>query len=285
VEAQVYKNEDEIDLRELFQTIKKRKKMIYVITGVITLLAVVYAFVLVKPTYEVKAMIEIGKMNAGTKSEIPIDNIGDVKEKLTYLYGIASKKKREYPRVKSIAVSKKSKSIFFIVVGGRDNHSAIGRIDEVVHKLENDYAQKVKTYVDIQKELIALTQYDIAVSKKNLKDAQTTLKGYNTKFLNITNKDAALAGLYTIQISQNQSRLQGLQSRISALKTKEFTLKLSISPLRITQTHIVGKVEVLDRPVKPKKALIVVVALITGFMFSIFLVFFLSFLRGLKEEK
>ena len=62
MEAQVYKNEDEIDLRELFQTIKKRKKMIYVITGVITLLAVVYAFVLVKPTYEVKAMIEIGKM-------------------------------------------------------------------------------------------------------------------------------------------------------------------------------------------------------------------------------
>jgi len=37
--------------------------------------------------------------------------------------------------------------------------------------------------------------------------------------------------------------------------------------------------------VKPKKALIIIVAFITGLMFSIFLAFFLAFLRGLKEEK
>jgi len=284
LEQKEYSNTDEIDLRELLQTIKKRKKLIYAITGAITLLAILYAFMFAKPVYEVRAMIEIGKMNAGTKNETPLDNIEDVKQKLGYLYGVNSKKKRVYPRVKSITVSKKSNSIFTIIVEGHTNAESLARIDAVVEKLEKSYALKVKTYIDTQKELILLTQKDIEITEKNLENVKKTLTDYNEKVLHITQKDAALAGLYTIQISQNQTRLQGLQSRISGLKTKEFNLKLSIAPLRITQTHIIGNVEMLDKPVKPKKALMVIVAFITGLMFSIFLVFFLSFLRGLKEE-
>jgi len=277
-------NNETIDLRELLMTLKKNKKLIYSITGVITALAVLYAFVLAKPVYEVKTMIELGKIEAGTKDEKTLDNLVDVKQKLEYIYGVKSKEKRALPRVKSIAIAKNSKGIFSIMVEGRDNDSAIKRIKEVVQKLENDYVQKIKTYIDTKKELIALTQKDIKESQNNLIDIEKTLKNYHQKVLNITEKDAALAGLYTIQISQNQARLQGIQSRISALKTKEFNLKLSVAPLRITQTHIVGEVESLDKPIKPKKALIVIVALITGLMFSIFIVFFREFLRGIKEE-
>ena len=285
MEHKEYTHSDVIDLRELLQTIKKRKKLIYGITGAITLLAALYVFVFAKPVYEVRAMIEIGKIDAGTKDETPLDNIEDVKQKLEYLYGVKSKKKRKYPRVKSITASKKSKSIFSVLVEGHTNEEALAHIDTVVEKLEKSYALKVKTYIDTQKELITLTQKDIEITAKNLENVKKTLTDYNEKVLHITQKDAALAGLYTIQISQNQTRLQGLQSRISVLKTKEFNLKLSIAPLRITQTHIIGKVEVLDKPIKPKKALIIVVSFITGLMFSIFLVFFLSFLKGLKEEK
>ena len=278
-------NTDIIDLRELFYTLKKRKKIIYIFTLLITLLAIIYAFFLAKPVYNVSAMIEIGKMNASTKNETPIDNLQDVKQKLEHLYGVSSKKKREYPRVKSITVPKKSKSIFFIIVEGRDNESTIEHIDEVVHKLENDYTEKIKTYMDTQKELLALIQYDILMNQKSLDDIQETLKNYEKKILNITEKDAALAGLYTIQISQNQSRFQGIQSRISVLKAKEFNLKLSISPLRITQTHIIGDVEALNKPIKPKKKLIVIVSFITSLMLSVFLAFFLEFISGLKKSE
>jgi len=277
-------NNDTIDLRELFMILKKNKKLIYGITGAITVLAMLYAFVLAKPVYEAKAMIEIGKIEAGTNNEKTLDNLEDVKQKLEYIYGVKSKKKRELPRVKSIAIAKNSKGIFSIAVEGRNNDSAIKRINEVVHKLENNYAQKIKTYIDTQKELIDLTEKDIKETQNNLVNIEKTLKNYNQKILNITEKDAALAGLYTIQISQNQARLQELQSRISALKTKVFTLKLSIAPLRVTKTHIVGEVESLDKPIKPKKALIIIVTFITALMFSIFLVFFLEFLRGIKEE-
>lgn len=278
-------NTEIIDLKELFYILKKRKKIIYLFTVLVTLFAIIYAFFLAKPVYDVRAMIEIGKMDAGTKDETPLDNLGDVKQKLVYLYGVNSKKKREYPRVKSITIPKKSKSIFSITVEGRDNESAISHIDKLVHKLESDYAEKIKTYIDTQKELITLTQYDILMSQKNLDDIQKTLKDYNKKILNITEKDAALAGLYTIQISQNQSRLQEIQSRISGLKTRKFNLNLSMAPLRITQTHIIGNVEVLKKPIKPKKALIVIVSFITSLMLSIFLVFILEFVGSFKEPR
>lgn len=275
---------DEIDIRELFETLKERKKLIYVVTGLITLFAIVYALVWAKPVYEVKAMIEIGKTDAGTKDETPLDNITEVKQKLEYTYGIKSKKKRTYPRVKSISISRKSMSIVAIVVEGKDNESAIGHMDKVISQVESSYKLKIKAYTDAQEELISLTEKDILTNEKNLKNLNDTLKDYNEKILNITQKDAALAGLYTIQISQNIKSLQDIQLRISNLKMIKINLKLSIAPLRIVQTHSIGNIEVLDKPVKPKKVLIVIVSFITGLMVSIFLVFFLSFLRGIKED-
>ncbi|MEE8588094.1 MAG: GNVR domain-containing protein, partial [Sulfurimonadaceae bacterium] len=53
----------------------------------------------------------------------------------------------------------------------------------------------------------------------------------------------------------------------------------------IKRTELVGEVELLDRPIKPKKKLIVVVAFITGLMLSVFLAFFLEFIQGNREEE
>jgi uncharacterized protein involved in exopolysaccharide biosynthesis len=284
LEINTYRNEDIIDLRELVHTLKKRKTLIVSVTGFITLLAALYAFVLAKPLYEVKAMIEIGKINAGTKDEMPLDNLQDVKQKLEYIYGVSTKKRRDFPRVKAISIPKKSNSFFYIKVESRDNTSAIRYIKTIINDLEHDYAEKINAHINTQKELLNLNQHDITVTQKNLSNAETLLKNYAQKILDITQKDAALAGLYSMQISDVQSRVQDLQSYISELKQEEYKLKLSLSPLKIKNTEIVGEVEISKTPVKPKKALIVIVAFITGLMFSIFLVFFLSFIQGTKEE-
>ncbi len=276
---------DVIDLKELWTVVAKRKKLIYAITILATLLAIVYAYMFAKPVYQVQAMVEIGKIDAGTKDESTLDDIIDLKQKLEYLYGTKSKKKRSYPKVKSISVAKNSNSIFSIAVEGRSNEEAVKLIDTIVKKVETDYADKVNTYIKTKKELIALTQSDIHDTGKNLENVQQSLKDYNQRIMSLSAQDAALAGIYTIQISQNQERAQALQSRISALKAKEYDIKLAISPLRVKPTHIVGEVEVLERPIKPKKLLIVIVAFITSLMFSVFLAFFLSFLSGLRDEK
>jgi uncharacterized protein involved in exopolysaccharide biosynthesis len=54
---------------------------------------------------------------------------------------------------------------------------------------------------------------------------------------------------------------------------------------QIRPSSIVGKIEIMSKPIKPKKTLIVVVAFITGLMLSVFLAFFLEFIGGSRKEE
>ena len=56
-----YIQQNTIDIRELFAVLKRRKKLIYLTTGIITLLAIVYVFI-AKPVYKGSVTVEIGKV-------------------------------------------------------------------------------------------------------------------------------------------------------------------------------------------------------------------------------
>lgn len=275
-----YIQEETIDLRELFAVLKKRKKLIAWVTGVLTLLAAVYAFVIAKPVYEAKGMIEIGQID-----DTPIADTNDVKQKLSYEYKINSRGiKHTPPYVKAITVPKGSKSILSLIVESRNNEEGKAYIEKVIQKIEREYKAKTDAYIDNQKELIALTQQDIDENRKSLEQMQKELSDYSQKIISLKREDAALAGIYALQIGQKQIELQRLKKYISSLKIKKQELKLSITPIKMRPTHIVGEVETSDKPVKPKKALIVIVALITGLMLSVFLAFFLEFLSKGREQ-
>jgi LPS O-antigen subunit length determinant protein (WzzB/FepE family) len=61
-------------------------------------------------------------------------------------------------------------------------------------------------------------------------------------------------------------------------------LHLQISSHNIQPTKQIGKIITNENPMKPKKRLIVVVAFVTGLVLSIFLVFFMEFIRSFKDE-
>ncbi len=274
-----YREEDKIDIRELFSVLKRRKKLIWSVTALFTLLAVVYIFI-AKPVYEVKTMIEVGQIDAK-----PIDDINDIKQKLDYVYQVNVKgKKIALPRVKAISITKKSKNIMSIIIHGHHNEEAIKYIQTVIGKIETDYKEKTDAYTKNQKVLIKLIQEDIKNNSTSLQKMKEELDTYSQKIISLKSEDAALAGIYVLQIGQKQTELQKVKQYISELKTKVEELKLSITPLMMKPTHIVGEIETLEGPIKPKKLLIVIVAFITGLMLSIFLAFFLEFLRGEKEE-
>ncbi|WP_418187543.1 GNVR domain-containing protein [Aliarcobacter lanthieri] len=56
-------------------------------------------------------------------------------------------------------------------------------------------------------------------------------------------------------------------------------------PHNLKNSEVVGSVLVNEYPIKPKKSLIVVVGFITGFILSIFLVFFIQFVNSMKREE
>ena len=274
-----YIEEDKIDLRELFSVLKRRKKLIWSVTVLFTLLALLYVFI-AKPVYEIKTMIEVGQIDAK-----PIDNINDIKQKLSYEYQVNIKSKQiELPRVKAITVPKKSDSILSLMIHSNNNEEGIKYIQMVINKIETQYKEKTDAYTNNQKELIALTQEDIKENSTSLIEMKKELDTYSQKIISLKSEDAALAGIYVLQIGQKQTEFQNLKKYISELKNKEQKLKLSITPLMMKPTHIVGEIETLDKPIKPKKVLIVIVAFITGLMFAVFLAFFLEFLRGMKRE-
>ena len=66
--------------------------------------------------------------------------------------------------------------------------------------------------------------------------------------------------------------------------------KINIEKLKLTNNYsknseIVGNIQVDDNPIKPKKALIIVVAFVTGFILAIFVVFIMQFVSSMRKEK
>ena len=274
-----YRQDEKIDPKELFRVLKKRKNLIWFMTILFTLFSLVYIFIST-PVYEVKAMIQIGQVD-----EKPIDDVNNIKQKLIHQYDVNSKDKRELPIVKAISVPKKSTNIFALNIHANNNEEGIKYIQTVINKIETEYQEKTDAYEKNQKELIKLTKADIEENIKSLQLMKKELSEYNHKIITLKSEDAALAGIYALQIGQKNTELQELKKYISTLKAKEQVLKLSISPLVMSSTHVVGEIETLENPIKPKKALILIAAFITGLMFSIFLAFFLEFLKGVRNEE
>jgi len=275
-----FMQENTIDIRGIFTIVKKKKKLIWSITGIFTLIAIVY-IVMAKPVYEVKSMIEIGQIDGK-----PLDDINDIKQKLSYQYKINTKGiERKFPRVASIYIPKNSKGIFSLSIQGYSNDEAIKYIQTVISNIENTYQDKIKAYVSSQKELINNIQKDILNTTTTLQTLTKELSNYSQRMLTLQEKDPTLSSIYAMQIAQSQTQLIDLQNLISELKNKEQELKLSLTPVKMKPTKVVGEIEVLENPIKPKKGLIIIVAFITGLMLSVFLVFFLEFMEGMKKEE
>ena len=84
-----------------------------------------------------------------------------------------------------------------------------------------------------------------------------------------------------IELQNKKEKLTTI--KINSLIEKRNLLQSMLLPYNYKNSKIVGKIITNDYSIKPKKKLIVIVAFITGLILSIFLVFFLAFLRN--DEK
>lgn len=75
-----------------------------------------------------------------------------------------------------------------------------------------------------------------------------------------------------------------IKNQIKSIQDNIISLKRKLSNNNVQNSKVVGQIQVSDSPIKPKKKLIVVVAFVTGFILSIFLVFFMQFIASFKNE-
>ena len=268
---------DVIDLRELFAVLKRRKKLIWIVTGILTILAIVYAFFVAQPIYQSSAIVELAQIN-----KKPVDNINNIKQKLETVF---KDKKIEFPLLKNIVIPKKTSNMLSLQTEGYDNASTKKKLQSVIEYLSSVQGKELNNFKLSQGKKLALISEDITNKTQIIAQTKQDIKNYQDKLLNISKQDAALAGIYSIELSRKTSELNDITNKIYSLKQQKNDLLLSISPQNLKRVKIIGQIKQSDHPVKPKKKLIVIVAFITGLMLSVFLAFFLEFIGGMKKEE
>ena len=297
--------EDEIDLRELFATIWKHKIFILFFVFIVTSLAIVFA--LSKPNeYKVSitlapqeqskglnlgglgALASMAGVNVGGGSGITPDIAF---QKVLENYKFMSNFIQKHNIDKILLNNELEKDYIFAM----NNKS----VYKYFHNSEKKDDEKQPTLFDIYKDLSK--QFSISTDKKtgliNI-DFTSPSREFAYKTLNQFLEDSTnyLVEKNLKDLNSQINRYQKELKRTDNLELKAELAKL-ISGLIKQKVYINSskyyKVKVITDPyipdvkdkVKPKRALIVIVAFITSFILAIFLVFFIEFIRGEKEEK
>lgn len=141
-------------------------------------------------------------------------------------------------------------------------------IPKLTYSLENISTIKIKDLENKKKNIITIDIRNLENEKNNILNVE--IRNLENKKLNVTNE--------TIRKLEDKINIE-LQTRIHQLNEKMTTQNFKKSGQNLANTKLVGEYIINDFPIKPKKSLVIIVAFVTGFILSIFLVFFLQFIR------
>ena len=313
--------EDEIDLRELFLTLKKHKNFIIIFTFVATVVAAIYVYVKT-PIYEANAIVKIGNYklennnnNNNNNNKVILENASQLSKELNVIFVDMHKNDINPPaKIISISVPKKQKGFIEIKAEGLSNKLASQKIKEVVayiqkkhKKILDDVSERRKFEIsnierkikNIKNKKTALLTHKIQLYEKNLQKYAQQVRLIDKNFKKIEDKNPTLAALELMRKRDLSDFILKLNLQLLDLKDKKDNLDTNVIwdleekknllaslllPHNYKNSHIVGSILTNDYPAKPKKTLIIVVAFVTGLILSIFLVFFMEFMKSFKEE-
>jgi len=152
-QMQIYKPDDEIDLRELWQTVRKRKRIVF-ITVVLFLTAAFLYILLAKPVYQAKATIEIGKelvkTNGGTLVARYFDNANNIKRYIDVKYDTAGKyrTKGSTAYIEKVSIDKKAAGFLTITALGQNNASAVKMLQKPINEIYTKHIAIMKSILE-----------------------------------------------------------------------------------------------------------------------------------------
>lgn len=306
-----YVAEDEIDLRELFNTIWKKKLFVIVFTFIVTLCAGIYAYTKT-PIYEVKSIIEIGFIDKESGKDVNdkqlLEEPSLLEQKLNVVFSVADKGINNDPEkgvISSISQMKTVKSFIEIKTEAVSNEIAITKSKEILEYTQKLYEAKINQYqtivnndiLSLEDEINFLQNEKIKMLAEKVESSKANIEKYNKEInslykSNTNDKISYMIVSYQNLIENAQDELktssleieQILKDTIPKLKQKKEAVKFKTSEQNLTNTRLVGDYITSDYPSKPKKALIIVVSFVTGFILSIFIVFFMQFINNFRKK-
>ena len=292
--------EEEIELIDIFRILWKRRKLILLGTLFLAIGAAGICLLLPK-VYEVSTIIEpgirpIADYNGQIVNEIPVVTPEALRESiLGGAYDGRIQKKlniapKDYPKIR--VVTPKNTLLVKLSIESSKPEQALAILNELVSQAGSDIQDKLESEKNKIASEIKLAQINdqSLVEKIKLVEKQLTvitakmqdLEKNRQKSLASRSTDAMSVLLYSNEIQNQQIYLNSLQEKLknfeaealgSVVKTDILRLKMSL----IKSTSLTMPPSIPDRPVKPKKPLIVALAFMLGLMGSMLLVFLLEY--------
>ena len=202
--------EDEIDLRELWDILYKKKWFIFIFTTIVTIGAIVFAYTKT-PIYEVKSNIKVGFIGTELITEPSI-----LAKTLSLIFNVEDKiatKEKFVSEVSSITVNKKLKNFIEIKTQAISNDEALKKNREVVAYLKDLHKGKFNQYAINGKNDIKMIQADIKnleqLEAKNLKRQIELLKSQT-----IVKIDEKIKRLQNQDIKNIERQIELLKSQV-----------------------------------------------------------------------
>jgi len=260
--------EDEIDLYEIWLTLKRRWRAIALSLLLFTLVALLYAF-LSPPVYQVKHYFSeplSPSVPSQVRSAVEVINSylrdGDY-GKLSALLGLD---KEKLEKVISVEVPKiKNSSAVFTLIEEGKSLSVLKEFDsKLVSYLSS--LPSISQQVEEKRRTIKAQLEDFSKRIGDMERLASTLKGQ------IERGNLKVVGFNPIEldtaIAKYKAEIERLRVELSSLSPfKEVSFFSS------------------DKPIKPKRGLIVAVGAISGLFFGVFLALFLEWLEGVKRRE
>lgn len=270
--------EDEIDLAELLGVLIRRKWTIIFTMAVAVVAAVV--FILVTPSqYEIKALVKPGVK--GLRAQ----DLKFLLEQTAYEPVLYKKYSRDLPKV-TISLGRQTSILILKTYHHNPNtgksllKDLLDIIDRKGRSIDVVAMKKAEIMVEkssIERELDTLSEKkqktdDIIERLKQLRKQLENKGGNGEALFNIEKEMAALETERDIEIPKQKKNLQA--------KLNEANYRLDI----LTSVKIIQPPYSSTTPVKPKKKLVLALALVGSFFLGIFLAFMKEFWENNKEK-
>lgn len=270
-----YINDDEINLKELFQLIWNNKKIILSFVFLTTMISIIYVFYKT-PIYEVKSIVQVAHINNKV-----IENSEMTIKKLNVIFNVDRPNNiiKENARVSAISNIRGSKNLIEISTQGTSNSFAIKKNEEVLSYLKKTFSTRLNSFKletnlkidELEREVknMEVTQKNSIIQQikyfkeielpsieKKLLYNKLKLEKYEKDILK--KKDNIEATFHVIELLSNQSLIFNLKNKIEELTSlKNKILYSTIKDLEVEKNiNLNNKIKMIRNKITIQKNLL-----------------------------
>lgn len=265
-------DDDEISLLELWQILARRKALI--LACFVICLGGGAALALLKaPVYEVSAKLRIGQVKGDSSAaSVILENAEELSSRILAQYGkdIAAGITRQRPFITTASLQKSVTTTVQLTAEGDTPEDAARLLEEVVKGVQEAHAGIFENNLK-----------PIADRLKSLDEQRSALK---QQYADVTTLVEQLKERDSVQASLVMIERGSIVTALNQQDVERLRLSQQLTPPQTRPTELIGEITAPAKPSKPKKALILALAAVSGLMGGVMMAFVMEFLARAKSK-